>query len=452
MTLGVRRMRRLFLTALGLCLAMPVRADEQVANWHHWRGPLATGFAPKADPPLTWDDKTHIQWKYELPGHGSSTPNVWGDKVFVLAAYDTGRAAAPADIPQIEPKSPKKTEPPKTYYRFVVLCLDRQSGKLLWERVAAERVPHEGHHPTHNYAAGSPATDGRLLYVCFGSFGLYCYDLDGKLIWTRDLGRMHTRYGWGEAETPVIHGDALVLNWDQEGQSCLYVFDAKTGATRWKVDRDEPSSWATPLVVDFQGRTQIVVNATKKTRSYDLANGELIWECGGQTVNVIPSPVAKDGVVYCMSGYQGSLACAIPLSAKGDVTKSDAVLWRHTHGTPYVPSPLLVGERLYFTQENRNLLTCLDVKTGRPIFDRVRVPELTTLYASPVCAADRIYLLDRGGTTVVLRRGDKVEVLATNHLDDTFNASPVVVGKQLLLRGDKYLYCISQEGGSSSGR
>jgi outer membrane protein assembly factor BamB len=441
-------MHKLWLTCWGLLLLLGYAPAAELAgdpldHWHHWRGPLATGFAPRGEPPLSWDDKTNIQWKLELRGASSSTPVVWGNKVFVLMAYDTGRKAAPADIPMVDPKFTVKTQPPDTYFRFVVLCVDRRTGQPLWERVAAEAVPHEGHHPSHSYAAGSPMTDGHFLYVSFGSRGLYCYDLDGNLIWKRDLGLLHTRLGWGEAVTPVVHGDALIVNWDNEANSCVYVFDARTGKQRWKADRDERSSWGTPLVREYQGRTQVVMSATNKVRSYDLATGELIWQCGGQTVNAIPSPVGQGDVVYCMSGYTGSLACAIPLSAKGDVTDGPQVLWRHTRGTPYVPSPLLVDDRLYFTQQNANQLTCLDVKAGKPLIDRARLDALSSLYASPVAAQDRIYFTGRDGTTVVIKRSDKLEVLAVNRLDDTIDASPVMVGKQLLLRGHKYLYCIA---------
>src|SRR5262249_5002611 len=160
-----------------------------------------------------------------------------------------------------------------------------------WRQVAAEVVPHEGLQPTHSYAAASPTTDGRRLYASFGSRGVYCYDLDGKLRWKRDLGRMRTRYAWGEGTSPVLHGDTVVVTWDQEGGSFITALDARTGETRWKVARDEPTSWATPLVVRHKGRTQVVVNGTNRVRSYDLATGEVLWQCGGQTVNAIPSPV-----------------------------------------------------------------------------------------------------------------------------------------------------------------
>ena len=426
-----------------LTLAPTSRADQLVDNWPHWRGPHANGTAPTGDPPITWDARTNIKWQAALPGRGSATPIVWGDQVFVVAAIKTDRVAAPADLPKTNPQLEIKTVPPTNYYQFVVLSFDRASGQLRWRQVAAEKVPHEGHHPTHSYAAGSPTTDGKFLYVSFGSFGIYCYDLAGKLQWQRrDLGRLNTRLGWGEAVTPVVHGDDLLLNWDQEENSALYCLDARTGKTKWRTERDEKTSWNTPLVVEFKGRTQVIVNGTKRVRSYDLSTGKPLWECGGMTVNAIPSPVAADGIAYCMSGYQGALAIAVPLDSRGDLSAPDKVLWRVKKGTPYVPSPLLLGNRLYFTQANNALLTILDIKTGQPLVDREHLPGVHSFYASPVAAAGRVYLVDRDGTTLVIRAGDSLEILATNRLDDPIDASPAVAGRQLFLRGEKNLYCI----------
>ena len=424
-----------------LCLVPATARGED--NWPHWRGPAANGTAAKCDPPITWDAHTNIKWKAELPGRGSATPIVWGDQVFIVTAIKTDRVAEAADLPHTDPKFEKKTEAPRNYFQFVVLSFDRTSGKLRWKQTANEAVPHEGHHPSHSYAAGSPTTDGKFLYVSFGSFGIYCYGLSGKLQWQRrDLGRLNTRLGWGEAVTPVVHGSSLLLNWDQEANSALICLDSSCGKTKWKTPRDEKTSWNTPLVVEHKGQWQVIVNGTNRIRSYDLSTGKEIWQCGGMTVNAIPSIVAGKDVVYCVSGYRGAAAAAISLDATGDVTDSDKVLWRFGKGTPYVPSPLLSGERLWFTEMNDNILTTLDIKTGKPVINRERLSGLKSLYASPVAAAGRIYFVDREGTTVVLKDADKLEVLATNRLDDPVDASPVVVGKQLFLRGEKYLYCI----------
>jgi len=435
----------LILLFLWGCCPLAARAQERLDNWHQWRGPDATGFAAKGDPPLRWDQKTNVQWKTPIPGRGSSTPIVWGDQVFVLTAINTGRAANPKDIPPPDPKfaNDKKTRPPTTYHQFVVLALDRQTGKVRWQQTAAERVPHEGHHETHSYAAFSPITDGKFLYVLFGSYGLFCYDLNGKLHWQKQLGRMETRYGWGEGTSPALHGDTLIVNWDHEGASFLLALDARTGTTKWQVDRDEVTSWATPLIVEHGGRTQVIVNATKRVRSYDLATGKVLWECGGQTVNVIPCPVVSDGLAICLSGYRGSAGFAIPLASQGDITGKAA--WAYSKASPYVPSPLLAGGKLYFTQGNNALMSCLEARTGKVIFERERLPGLNSLYASPVGVRDRIYLPGRDGTVLVLKQGDKVEVLATNHLGEGVDASPAVVGKQLFLRGEKHVYCIAGE-------
>jgi outer membrane protein assembly factor BamB len=441
------------LTIGGLCFLLCVStataddfARDKLDNWHQWRGPEANGTSPHGKPPVKWDDKTHIKWKTELPGLGTSTPIVWGDLVFVLSALDTGRQADPADIPKQDEHFEKRTTPPTTYHQFIVLAIDRNTGKVRWKRVAAEEVPHEGHHPTHSYAAFSPTTDGKFLYVSFGSRGLYCYDFAGKLQWKRtDLPRLETRLGWGEGSSPTLHGDALIVPWDQEGPSRLYVLDARTGRTRWQVARDEVSTWNTPLVAEYRGRTQIILTGTKRIRSYDLADGREIWQCGGLTVNCIPSVVRFEDSVICMSGYKGAAAFRIPLDAAGDVTGSDKILWSYKRGTPYVPSPLLTGDRLYFTSANTPLLTCLNAKTGEVILDRQRLAGLRELYASPVEADGRIYITDRDGTTMVLERADKLKVLSVNRLDEPIDASPAVVGKQLFLRGAKHLYCIEGE-------
>jgi outer membrane protein assembly factor BamB len=418
---------------------------EKPDNWHQWRGPLATGVAPKGDPPTTWDAKTNLKWKAPLAGKGSASPIVWGDRVFVLTAVNTGKKIEPGKRPQVDPKFEKKTDAPDTYHQFIVYCFDRTTGEEKWKRVAAERVPHEGHHPSHSYAAGSPTTDGKFLFVSFGSFGTYCYDLDGKIRWQRDLGRLNTRLGWGEAVTPVIHGDALLLNWDQEADSALYCLDAKTGETLWKTPRDEKTSWNTPLVVEYKGRTQVILNGTNRVRSYDLKDGKELWSCPGMTVNAIPSPLSEGGVAYVMSGYRGAAAVAVPLDAVGDLKESDTTLWRYAKGTPYVPSPLLSRGRLWFTAANGNVLTVLDTKTGKPVLAGERLPNVGDFYASPAAAAGRVYFTDRSGTTLVLKDADAVEVLATNRLDEAIDASPAIVGKQLFLRGEKFLYCFEKK-------
>lgn len=434
------------LGALGAVQSRPADFDTARAkNWHHWRGPDATGFSATADPPVTWAPDRNVRWKAPLVGRGSASPVVWGDRVFVLSAVKTDRKATAAERPTPDPGFDRKTEPPEHFYKFVVRCHARGDGALLWEHVAAERIPHEGHHATHSYAAGSPTTDGERLYASFGSAGTFCYALDGRQLWARDLGRLNTRLGWGEAVTPVVHAGALVVSHDQEAGGKLYCLDASTGATRWAVPRDEKTTWSTPLVTPAgDGRTLVVANGTTRVRAYDLATGGEVWAGSTMTTNPIPSPVRVGDAVVAMAGYGKSVALAIPLAARGDLGAAPAGVWRHAAGAPYVPSPLLMSGRLYFTQANDPLLTILDAKTGRVLLDRERLPQARSFYASPVGAAGRVYLADRAGTTLVLKDGDGLDVLATNRLDDPTDATPALCGRDLFLRGERFLYCISE--------
>jgi len=431
----------LLLTAMNI-QASDVPTEHQLVNWHQWRGPFANGTAADgAAPPIEWSNSDNIGWTADLPGEGTSTPIVWGNQVFVLSAEQTDREAEVP--PSLDERS--KTVPPDVYYRFFVTSVDRRTGEVLWQKLAAERVPHEGHHPTHTYAGGSPTTDGERLYVSFGSRGIYCYALDGQLLWKADLGNMRTRYGWGEAVTPVIHRDSLVINWDQEEGSFITCLDPATGRTKWKTERPaEVTSWNTPLITNVAGRDVVIANGTNKVRAYDLADGRELWSCGGQTVNAIPSPVRFEDSVIAMSGYRGSLAVSIPLDVRDDVTDSDSVRVLSRRGTPYVPSPLLHSRRLFFTGANRDILSVLDAATGQPITEQRRLAGLRSIYASPIAANEHLYFLGREGTCVVLKDDAAFSVAAVNQIDDRIDASPVAVGDSLFLRSWTKLYCLQE--------
>ncbi|MFN8742538.1 MAG: FG-GAP-like repeat-containing protein [Pirellula sp.] len=415
----------------------------RVENWSQWRGPTADGRAGnKAKPPLQWDKTKNIAWTVDLLGEGSATPIVYGNQIFVLAAVKTDR------------KSPKpvvnderaKTTPDEFFYQFVVSSYDRRSGKILWQRIIVEDVPHEGKHETHTYAAGSPITDGERLYFSFGSRGVFCYSLDGEPIWNLDLGDMRTRNGWGEAVTPALTDDLVIINWDQEEGSFITAIDKRTGQILWKKDRvGEVTSWNTPFVTSFEGKQQIIVNGTGSVKSYDVIDGAVLWECGGQTVNAIPSPIRFNDSVICMSGYRGSLACSIPLNSQGDITNSTKLNWKIVQGTPYVPSPILSEGRLLFTAGNTNALSCIDASTGKPLLERMRLNAIGSMYASPILANGHFYFTSREGTTVVVKDNESLEIVAVNALDDVIDASPVAVDDQLFLRSWNKLYCIEND-------
>jgi len=434
-------------------------SDDALRNWPQWRGPLANGVAPVADPPLSWTEDKNVKWKIKIPGEGSATPAIWGNQIFVLAAVASGKTeakpAGPAAAPAADarpgggrrrgPGGPRRSEKPTEKYQFLVLCLDRTTGKTIWQKVAREEVPHEGHQPNNTFASSSPITDGKLLFAFFGSRGLYCYDLDGNLKWSKDLGQMQTRNGFGEGTSPALHGDTLVVNWDDETDNDFIVaLDKHTGKQLWKNPRDEDTTWSTPLIVEHGGQAQVIVNATRKVRSYDLATGKELWSCAGQTANAIPSPVADPDTVYVTSGFRGSALFAIALGRTGDLTGTDAIRWSHDRDTPYVPSPLLVDDLLYVSKVNSGILSCFDKKTGQPHYEAERLEGIREIYASPVTARDRVYVLGRDGTCLVLKKSPKLEILATNKLDDHTDASIAMVGGELYIRGRENLYCIAE--------
>ena len=421
-------------------LLMPIQFANAKENWMHWRGPTADGLAGNnAKPPTRWDKQSNIAWTVTLPGDGSATPIVFGNQVFVLSAIKTDRKSPTAVIND----SRAKTVPDEFFYQFAVTSIDRESGKILWQKIAAEQVPHEGKHDTNTYAAGSPTTDGERLYFSFGSRGVFCYSLQGELVWQLDLGDMRTRNGWGEAVTPVLTDESLIVNWDQEEDSFIVAIDKRTGQTRWKVDRPgEVTSWNTPFVTTFGGKQQVIVNGTGSVKSYDANDGTILWECGGQTTNAIPTPLRFRDNAICMSGYRGSLACSIPLNSRGNVTDSATIAWKVNQGTPYVPSPILSGTRLLFTAGNTDVLSCLDASSGKSLLERKRLTGVRSLYASPMLANGHFYYTGREGTTVVVKDNENLDIVAVNALDDVIDASPVAVDDQLFLRSWSKLYCI----------
>ena len=410
-------------------------ADGGNNFWPQWRGPLNTGVAPEADPPLTWSESSNIKWKLAIPGEGDATPIIWADRVFVLSAVPAASKSGDAE------KGPNGT------FKFTVFCIDRNSGKILWEKVARETSPHEGRQDNNTFASASPVTDGKYIWAFFGSRGLHCYDFDGNLKWQKEFGLMKTRMGFGEGSSPALSGDTLVINWDDEGDNdFIAALDKTTGKELWRQSRNEATGWSTPLVVEFNGQKQVVVNATSKVRSYDLSNGKELWSCGGQTANAIPTPVAQKDVVYVTSGFRGNALQAIRLGRSGDLTGTDAIAWSRNKSTPYVPSPLLMDNSLFLISGNDNMISCFDTKGGEPYFERERLEGIRGVYASPVAAKDRIYVLGREGVCIVLKKGSKPEVLAVNKLEDSrSDASIALVDKQLFLRTAHNLYCISEK-------
>ena len=418
-------------------------ATNNLHQWPQWRGPLANGVAPLANPPVEWSEKKNVRWKVELPGRGHSSPIVFGDRVYVLAAGPVG-----AEQKAVHDSAPgvHDSVPVTRTNQYLVLALRRSDGRTLWKKNVREEWPHEGGHDTGSPASNSPVTDGEFIYAFFGSRGLYCLDTNGAVRWQHDLGKMQTLHAHGEGSSPVLHADTLLVNWDHEGSSFLYAFDKLTGRQRWKVARDEKTSWSTPLVVEVDGKQQVIVSATKRVRGYDLATGQELWECSGLTDNVVSSPVYWRGLVIAGNSYYSQAMMAIRLAgAKGDLSNTTNVAWRLNRLTPYVSSPLLYDDTLYHVRHNQNILVRLNPATGEFRGEPLRLEGIRDfIFSSPVGAGGRIYITARDGTTVVLRHDAENATLAVNHLDDSFSASAALAGRELFLRGEKFLYCLAE--------
>lgn len=412
------------------------------AHWPAWRGADGSGVAPESAPPTRWSETENVKWKTALPGDGQSTPVIWGDKIFLQAAQPLGEEVKVPESDTGRPMSKPATVP----YRFIVFCVDRVTGKILWERNVLEVQPHEGVHTTGTYAPYSPVTDGERVWFSFGSRGVYCFDLEGNEIWRAETAPLKMAGTFGEGSSPVLVGDSLVILADQEAGSRIFALNKNDGSLRWEQARDEESSWSSPLAVKVGERWEVITAASKFVRSYDAATGELVWQCSGLTGCAAPSPVVYDGKVYCTTGFQGNAIMAITLGRTGDLSGTDAVSWLVDKGGAIVPSPLVADGRLYVIQGYKPILSCLDAKTGAFLYEGERLSGLQSIYASPLAAGGHIYIADRKGATAVLNSAASLEVVATNTLDGVLDASPVAIGNELYLRSRTHLYCIAEKG------
>jgi outer membrane protein assembly factor BamB len=408
--------------------------------WAQWRGPAANGISRTANPPIEWGEKKNIRWKVEIPGRGSSSPVIWGDRVFLLTAIPAGASLS-------DSHKPLGGVSPRAVHRYVVMAFDRRDGRIVWERTAREEAPHEqSHQDNGTWASASAITDGEYVFASFESRGFYAYDMNGKLIWEKDLGDKSMRNEFGEGSTPVLHGNRLIVVWDHTKGSFVTALDKRTGKELWRVPRKEIDTWATPFVVEHGGRAQVIVPGMNRLHSYDLETGTVVWHSEGLTMNAIPSPVGEDGIVIATSGFRGNNLKAIRIAdARGDLTGSSAIVWSLDRDTPYVPSPVLYDGFLYLLKSNSPILSVFDARSGKAHYQLQRLDGLSEVFASPVGASGRVYITGRDGTTVVIRNGPTFQTLAKNVLDDGFDASPALVDNEMYMRGYRYLYSIGSK-------
>ncbi len=408
-----------------------------IDEWRQWRGPFNTGMA-HGDAPLSWNDQTNIKWKLAIPGRGHSTPVVTGNRLYLTTAIPTGTRTAPEGRSRAGGGANSGLE-----HRFEVIAVDRQSGQVAWQRTATVATPHEGYHRTYgSFASNSPVTDGTRVFAFFGSRGLYAYDLAGTLLWKKDFGvKMRMDMAFGEGTPLALHDNRLLLHFDHLDLGFLVMLDPATGREIWRTARSEPFNWAAPYVAEHAGRRQIIMSGLT-VRSYDFETGSLIWEVPGLGENTIPQPVQHRDLVFAMSGHTLKMLMAIPLGQTGELSAA-AVAWSTARGASYTPSPLLHDNRLYVLTDSGQFSN-FNATTGVPAYQQARLPKPYNFKASPVGANGKIYLATEDEDVVVVKMGDTMEVLATNTLvNQSFIASPVIVGGDLYLRSQTHLFRIA---------
>ena len=444
-------MKRIALTLIvGIALAVTglgsLTAKAKPGNWPQWRGPDGSGISDEKNLPSEWSPTKNIKWKVPIDGRSHSSPIVWGNRIFLTTAVEgsvvpgakavnhTGDDGKPFLHPDSVGADKKHT--------FKVICIDRDSGKIVWQSTAWEGTPYDNRHRKSSYAASTPATDGKLVYAFFGTEGLYAYDFKGKLAWKADLGKLGT-VGMGTGTSPILFDNLVIVQADEENGAASFIVavDKNTGKEAWRTPRKVQVSWSTPLLVRTSKRAELIASGTESVIAYDPATGKELWRHKGVESNAIPSPVANNEMVFLVAGFPAKIAMAIKLGQNGDLTGTPNVAWTYAKGTAYVPSPILYGDYLYLTTD-RGILTAIDAKTGEVKYEGGRIPIPATFTASPVGFEGKILMTSEDGDTFIVKAGPKHEILGTNSVGEPVYASPAIADGRIFIRGEKNLYCI----------
>jgi outer membrane protein assembly factor BamB len=438
-------------TSIVVLLGASLSADD---NWPQFRGPGSRGVSDDRDLPETWSKTENVAWATKVAGRGWSSPIVWGDKIFLTTAIKLKG-------------EPEKVKPglyfggerptPKVPFRYAVVCLDFNTGKILWEKTAFEGVPKFGAHLKNTMASETPVTDGQRVYAYFGNIGVFAFDFDGNVKWSHELGAYPMAHNWGTAASPALCEGRLFVIDDNEKRSFLSAIDAATGKELWRKDRDEKSNWATPYVWKNEKRTELVTCGTKRVRSYDL-DGKVLWELSGMSSIVIPSPFSVDGLLYVTSGYvlspkkplfaiKPGAAGDISLDAEKKQTSNQYIAWSNPKAGPYNVSPVLYKDVIYVLYD-RGFLASFDAHTGQPLYK----PPLARLGASehytssPWAYNGKIFCLSEEGQTLVIPAvGTKPKIVRKNELEELCMATPAIVRGSLLIRTESQLYRITSK-------
>lgn len=413
------------------------------ANWPQWRGPEASGVSAETTLPMEWSETKNIAWKTELPGRGNSQPVIWGNRIFLTAEVDSGDAPATHKAPIHHIKGDVFLHPDSVgvnkLHRFSVIALDRDSGKIVWQKTAYEGTVFDYRHKKGSYAAPTPVVDGKAVYAYFGNEGLYAFDFSGKHLWNYQTEKVKT-IGMGPGTSPVLEGDLLILQSD-DGEahgSHIVAVDKRTGKRVWRTERkDLAVSWSTPVVAQAKGRKELITTSIEAVVAYDPATGKELWRGPGVKGNAIATPVIGHGMAFLAAGYPVKYTYAVKLGGDGEAKP----VWSYDKGTAYVPSPILVGD-YYYIMSDKGLLTCFDAKTGEVKYEGKRPSKPATFSGSPVAAGGKILITSEDGDTYIIKAGPEHEILAVNSVGEPVYASVAIADGRIYLRGQKHLFAI----------
>jgi outer membrane protein assembly factor BamB len=398
--------------------AVNLVADEGEAAryWARWRGPSGQGVVTATGYPDRWSTTDNVLWKVPINGAGNSSPIVWRDRIYLTAARDNGR-------------------------HLSLLAFNRADGKPVWEAVAPAGG-NDSPHPKNGYASATPASDGERIYVSFGSRGLFAFDLNGQMVWRRDLGAIDNYHG--AAGSPLLYKGKVILYQDQNRNAFVAAFDARTGAQVWRTARQQSVGWGTPIAVRVGDHDEIIVNGQSRVMAYHPDTGAELWRCDGMGYEVIPTPVVGYGLVFCSSGRAGP-TLAIKPGGKGDVTRTH-LAWDTPRGSPFVPSPLLYNNQLYTINDMQSIVTSFDATSGRVLWQgRLGVAQREGFSSSPVAVDGKIFMTNDDGETFVLRAGPTFQLLHTNNIGERTLASPALVDGVWYIRTDRNLFAIGRK-------
>lgn len=418
-------------------------------NWPQFRGPGSSGVgADHPGLPEVWSATRNVTWKIPIPGMGWSCPVVWGERIFLTSVLNTTESEEPQKGLYFGGERGDAT----TEHKWVVYCIDRNSGDILWERVAHQGVPPGGRHIKNTFASETPAVDGDRVYAYFGNTGLFAFTHEGELVWSRNWPAVRIQANWGTASSPVLHEGKLIVVNDNEDQSYLEVLDSKTGETIWRKDRDEKSNWSTPFVWVNDLRTEIVTPGSGTVRSYDL-DGNLLWTLKGMSKITVGTPFAGEGLLYITSGFvmdKNRPVYAVRPGASGDISieegksSNEFIAWSQPKAAAYIPSALLYDGLLYVLLDG-GFLACYDAKTGEEVYDRTRLRKGGNYTVSPWAYNGRVFCLSEDGDATVVKAGPNFEILGVNDVGEFSMSSPAIAGGSLFLRSAEHLYRIDGE-------